>query len=699
MSRQDNTYLPGFSTTGIVRCKFIPKYFGTLLYVLFAIQQNSIAQNKNATDELYLTQLKTAEAYYRHNQIGEAKNILLSVPKNKRTFEWELLDARMDRSIQTLTAHAKPVVGITISKDGKLIATGSADSSIIIWDAATYQIIRRIAAHKGQVTTLDFSPDSKTLISGSTDKSLRLWNVNDGTEIRNYNAAFKQGIYQCKFSNDGNMLGVASWERSSNGVQGFAIVLDVQTGKMIQRFDTDNHPASAINFSVDNKKLYTGTWGFQIKKHDIASGNLDWNYDMREFDYYTAVQSLDVSPDNKYVVQGGKDNKIRVLNAADGKIIHEIESWEGHKEWVNGIRFSPDGKYFASVSDDGLLKVWETTTAKTLFTFKGHTAGINQLAWHPDGKRIFTTSNDNTIKVWDITQPGELQFKASVVGPWNAPVSFDGTYMAPVNSDKYFALYHIASGQPQIFLDSVTAFSSAFSSDGKYVAAGSRNIFIYDIAKRKKFTTGKGHSGVIYGMDYNSQLNLFVTAGDNTVRLWNMTDTAAVHTVSTGSSVFTAKFSPDGKTVYAGCTNGKVKIISTASWTVVDSLQSGTTIFNMAVSADSKYLITGGNAEVFAWNVKKKKGTALKGHTKWVYGAAFHPTLPLAVTVSYDRTLRFWDVEKGINTLTLFGFAHELYTVSFTNDGKRLVLTETDGLATVINLTKIYLTFCIVDGD
>ena len=657
----------------------------SLITSLLLIAQISFAQKKKSTNELFRTQLKTAEAYYRHNQIGEAKSILLSVPENNRTFEWQLLHARLDRSIQTLTAHTRPVVGIAVSKDGKLLASGGADSSIIIWDASTYQMIRRIAAHKGQVTTLDFSPDGNKLISGSTDKSLRLWNIQEGSEIRNYNTEFKQGIYQAKFSNDGTMLGVVSWE-FVKGVIGFAKVLEVATGRLIQRFDTDNHPASAIRFSSDNKKIYTGTWGFQVKQHDIASGQTDWNYDMREFDYYTAVQSLDISPDNKYVAQSGKDNKIRILNAADGKIIHDIETWEGHKEWVNGVRFSPDGKRFATVSDDGLLKVWETATAQTLFTFKGHNAGMNQLVWHPDGKRIFTTANDMTIKVWDITQPGELQFKASVVGPWNAPVSSDGKWMAPVNSDKHFALYDLATGQPQLFLDSLTAFSSVFSSDGNYVAAGSRNIFIYDMATRKKILTGKGHSGTIFGMDYNSRLNLFVTAGDNTVRLWSTKDTSAVHTISTVTNVFTAKFSPDGKTIYAGCTNGKIKIISTVSWSVVDSLQSGTTIFNMAVSADSKYLITGGNAEVFAWDLKKKTGTALKGHTKWVYGAAFHPSLPIAVTASYDRTLRFWDVEKGINTLTLFGFEHELYTVSFSHDGKRLFITETGGTAHVINL-------------
>ena len=646
----------------------------------------SIAQKKKRIDELYLTQLKTAEAYYRHNQIGEAKKILLAVPEAKRTFEWQLLHARTDRSVYTITGYTKAAVGIAVSKDGKLLATGSADNAIIIWDANTYQQIRKIEFHKGQVTTLDFSPDGKWLVSGSTDKSLRLWDMATGNEIRNYNNEFKQGIYQCKFSNDGKMLGVVSWERGAKGVQGFAKVLEVQTGVLIKRFDTDDHPASAVKFSADNKKLYTGTWGFQIKQHDISSGNTDWNYDMREFDYYTAVQSMDVSQDNKYVVQGGKDNKIRMLNALDGKLLYVIESWQGHKEWVNGIRFSPDGLQFASVSDDGLLKVWETNTGKNLLTLRGHIAGINQLAWHPGGKKIYTTSADNTVKVWDINNPGEMSFRASVIGPWNAPISPDGKWMAPVNSDKHLSLYSMNSGKPDIFLDSLSAFAAAFSSDGQYLATGYRAINIYNTTTGKKQITARGHSGVVYGMDYNGKLNLFATAADNTVLFWNTTDTAAYKTVSNITNPFTVKFSPDGKNIYAGCADGKVKIISSESWSVADSLQSGTTIFNMAASADGKYLLTSGNAEVIAWDLKRKKSISLKGHTKWIYGAAFHPFLPIAATASYDRTLRFWDVEKGINTLTLFGFEHELYTVTFTNDGKKLVLTETDGLATVINL-------------
>jgi len=659
-----------------------------LFYILLFVHQSTAAQQKGA-DELLLTQLRAAEAYFRLNQIGEAKNILAAVPENKRTWEWRLLHVRLDRSVQTLNAHTKSVAAIAVSKNSKYIATGSADNSIIIWDAASLQLIRKIEVHKGQVTTLDFSPDGTKLISGSADKSLRLWHTADGTEIRNYNTEFKQGIYQVKISNNGLMLGVVSWELSEGNklpVVGFAKVLDMQTGQLIQRFNTDNHPASAVKFSADDKKLYTGTWGFMIKQHDIVTGNTDWVYDMSKFDYYTAVQSMDLSVDNKYLVQGGKDNKIRLLNAADGNILYQIEPWQGHKEWVNGVRFSPDGKQFASVSDDGLLKVWETLSGKAIFTFRGHTAGINQVAWSFDGGKIFTTSSDNTVKAWDITKPGEISFKVGEVGPWHAPLSPDGNLIAPVNSDHHFALFDLTTGKQKLFLDSINAYAAAFSSNGNFVAAGNKNIQIYETKTGNKILTGKGHTSGIYGMDYSNSLQLFATSGDKTVRLWKVDDTAALKTLSNSSGVYAVKFTPDGKSLIAGCTNGIVHIFDVSSWKLTDSLQSGSTIFNLAVSPDSKWIVTGGDkGEVYLWDLEKKKSTAMKGHTKWVYGVAFHPLLPIAITASYDRTVRIWDITNATNTLTLYGFEHELYTVTISNDGNRLVITETDGMVHVIN--------------
>jgi hypothetical protein len=108
----------------------------SFLFLIISFIQQSFAQT--LPDELYLTQLKTAEAYYRLNQVGDAINILNAVPEQHRTFEWHLLHARLDRSIQTLKTHTKAVVAIAASRDGKYIATGSADNTIIIMDAVTF---------------------------------------------------------------------------------------------------------------------------------------------------------------------------------------------------------------------------------------------------------------------------------------------------------------------------------------------------------------------------------------------------------------------------------------------------------------------------------------------------------------------------------------------------------------------------------
>jgi len=56
---------------------------------------------------------------------------------------------------------------------------------------------------------------------------LRVWNVSGGKEVKNFNTAFSQGIYQAKFSPDGKQIGVVSWEfKPGSGVQGFAKILD-----------------------------------------------------------------------------------------------------------------------------------------------------------------------------------------------------------------------------------------------------------------------------------------------------------------------------------------------------------------------------------------------------------------------------------------------------------------------------------------
>jgi len=77
-----------------------------------------------------------------------------------------------------LTGHANLINRVAFSPDGKTLASGSADNTIILWSVATRQPIGSpLTGHKAAVWSLAFSPDGKTLASASQDSTVILWDV------------------------------------------------------------------------------------------------------------------------------------------------------------------------------------------------------------------------------------------------------------------------------------------------------------------------------------------------------------------------------------------------------------------------------------------------------------------------------------------------------------------------------------------
>jgi len=66
---------------------------------------------------------------------------------------------------------------VAVSRNGKFVASGSSDNTIIIYDAATYKTKAILEGHKSYVMSIAFSPDGTHLVSGSYDKTLKIWNL------------------------------------------------------------------------------------------------------------------------------------------------------------------------------------------------------------------------------------------------------------------------------------------------------------------------------------------------------------------------------------------------------------------------------------------------------------------------------------------------------------------------------------------
>ena len=132
----------------------------------------------------------------------------------------------------------------------------------------------------------------------------------------------------------------------------------------------------------------------------------------------------------------------------------EIQTLEGHSNWVSSVAFSPDSQLLASSSSDSTVKLWDPTTGDLQKTLEGHSNRVWSLAFSPDSKLLASDSGDNTIKLWDPTT-GEL--KRTLHGHskpvWSLTFSPDSKLLASGSNDNTVKLWNPTTGELQKTLE------------------------------------------------------------------------------------------------------------------------------------------------------------------------------------------------------------------------------------------------------
>jgi WD40 repeat protein len=312
----------------------------------------------------------------------------------------------------TLNGHKSDVLAVDFSPDRTIIASGSWDQTVKLWDVSTGQELHTLSGHTRKVFSVAFSPDGNTIASGCYD--IKLWDVKTGQELRTLSGHTTWA--RClDFSTDGQILVSGSYDNTIK-------LWDVATGQELRTFLGHNMGVISVVFSPDGNTIASGSEDGTIKIWDVATGQI-----LRTLTGHTkGVWSVSFSPDGGTLATGSYDGIVKLWDFNTGQ---EIRSLAGHTNYVLSVAFSPDGSTLASGSSDKTIKLWYVETGKETRTLRGHTNDVRSVAFSLIGNTIASGSSDKTVKLWEldipIIQEDQSDSVFSIVEPLAQSTSID----------------------------------------------------------------------------------------------------------------------------------------------------------------------------------------------------------------------------------------------------------------------------------
>jgi len=322
--------------------------------------------------------MKTGLRFKRWLSFFFSMSLILSFHSQAQTLKKQLL------------GHKKSVLSLAFSQDGKILASGSMDKTIRLWNVATGRLQRTLIGHQKKVLAVTFSPNNELFASGSWDKTIKLWNWQQGKILRTFKNHWK--INSVNFSLDGNLL--------ASGGRGPVKLQEVNTGNKINHF-SGAHGNSSINmvaFSPTEQTILASAGDDKtVKIWHLTSEKV-----LHTLKHSNRVNTLAFSPNGSSLISGSDDKIVKLWHVKTGKEICRCQHGRQPNHGINIVAFAPNGSMFVSGNRKGEVFFWNADKCQPLRYQLKHTNSIKALAFSPDSKILAVGGDDKVIKLWQI---------------------------------------------------------------------------------------------------------------------------------------------------------------------------------------------------------------------------------------------------------------------------------------------------------
>jgi len=175
-----------------------------------------------------------------------------------------------------------------------------------------------------------------------------------------------------------------------------------ETGKLVQTFDNQGHPAEALAFHPGMNQLVSSS-GNAILVWDIKTGEVVGKLEGHD----RPIHALAFSHDGKWLASAGDDPQIVVWDMQERKKEKELVEKIEYTNTYLALQFSLDDQLLFAAGEDIYIKAWDWRRKRVEYKLAMHPNSINDLALSPMGTLLASASNDHTVKIWNLSNREE----------------------------------------------------------------------------------------------------------------------------------------------------------------------------------------------------------------------------------------------------------------------------------------------------
>lgn len=247
------------------------------------------------------------------------------------------------------------------------------------------------------------------------------------------------------------------------------------------------------------------------------------------------VYAVSISPTGKWVASASRDGSVKVWNASDGALLQDFlinRDPNPDSYGATSVAFSPDGKWLAAADGQGEIILWNTATwQEETRRMNAHAGVIWSVAFSPDSRLLASGGEDNLAKTWNLPALSEAQtFSGHRKLLESVIFSPDGARLASASDDRSAKVWDAASGAelasftiPNRSINQPRAMGVAFSPNGArlIVSSTDASLWVWDIASRQQLMRIWGHEDWVYGVAVLDGGEIISAGADRSIRIWD----------------------------------------------------------------------------------------------------------------------------------------------------------------------------------